>query len=140
MTIQEINKVLQEVRQAKTEVDLLLRQIEEMKEEAEAIRAITYDGIRVQSSPKNHLEETIIRIEERSEKLSAKIEAENEKIQIAVGLIQLVERPEAREALFRRYIWLQRTEMIARQMDYSTSHTYTLLHAGKAEISEKTGG
>ena len=33
MTIQEINKVLQEVRQAKTEVDLLLRQIEEMKEE-----------------------------------------------------------------------------------------------------------
>ena len=140
MTIQEINKVLQEVRQAKTEVDLLLRQIEEMKEEAEAIRAINYDGIRVQSSPKNHLEETIIRIEERSEKLAAKIDAEQEKLYAASRLISLCEKPETREVLTRRYIWQQRLYTIAHQMNYSERYIYKLSHDGKAEISEKTGG
>lgn len=140
MTKKEVRHVLCQVRSSRLESERLLREIQQIRAELTAVKAIRYDTIRVQTSPENALERLIIKLDDRTADLEARIEDEKRAIDAARGLIRTCTRPAAAEALTRRYIDGQRPEKIADAMAYSEKHVFTLIRQGIAEIAERSEG
>ena len=140
MTKREVRSVLNAVIVAKMETDHLITEIEEIREEMRTVKAIRYDIDRVQTTPTNPLEEAIIRLEERGEKLNRRLAVENEKLDKAERLIMLCSKPERRSILIQRYIARHGIQRIADDMNYDNSSVYRIIREAVAEIAAKTEG
>lgn len=95
---------LSAVHYARLDVKRLTEQIDALRESAGGLRAITYDGDKVQTSPENRLEETLARIDELEREFAEDLKDLYELIKRVENEIGQMENKTHAEILKRRYI------------------------------------
>lgn len=128
---------LNQVFRKNKSIDADLLEVQQLRSLAESIGAIDYAKDRVQSTPTNALENSIVKLMTLEEKINAEIdEYVDLKEEIRCKINQLSNDKE--QALLKmRYISLLTWEKIAVELDISIRYTYTLHGQALQSFTEK---
>ena len=121
---------LQKVRYIEDDIRREEEEISELRQMAEGVRAIVYSNEKVQSSTRDHLGDTVVKIMTHIEKLqkdTVRMHELREKIRM-----QIADMPDPihRQILFRHYLCGQRFETIASDLNYN--YQYIINAHGRA--------
>lgn len=125
MTIQEAKKELMVIKTYQ-------KDIESVEEEIEKYRAIatrmtqSFDSISVQTSPRNRLEESLIKIEEYTSRLSKILIELLEYKEKCLAVVERIELPTLRTVLLNYFFANNTLERTAEKMGHSYQWTYDL--------------
>ena len=95
---------LSKIRLYKWRAESLQKKCEELRVQAEGLKAITYDRDRVQTSPENRLEHTMLKLVDLENKYAAAIAKSHAAVQIRAQQIQKMDNPLYAEVLALRYV------------------------------------
>lgn len=101
MTAKEYLKKVHDMRRRQ---DRLLERLIELKEQAQGIKAITYDKDRVQTSPVNRFEELMVRLADLETRYAFAIARYNTEIQQIEAQIESLDNADYEEVLRLRYL------------------------------------
>lgn len=97
---------------------------------------IDYSADRIQSSPKNKLEEAAVKLSERMESLDNKIAEISLEIDDRIGSIERLSNDTHRILLFKRYVEYKTFEEISVEMGYVYNYTCNLHGDALSELSK----
>lgn len=118
------------------------RQLERLKERRKNLHldvsfgAINYDADRVQTTPKNKLEEAMVKLSDRIEYLDRKIAEISVEIDDRINSIELVGNVAYRDVLFKYYAEYKSFEQISVEMGYAYNYTCNLHGEALKELSK----
>lgn len=95
---------LRKVHDMRRRQDRLLERLIELKEQAQGIKAITYDKDRVQTSPVNRFEELMVRLADLETRYAFAIARYNTEIQQIEAQIESLDNADYEEVLRLRYL------------------------------------
>lgn len=95
---------LRKVHDMRRRQDRLLERLIELKEQAQGIKAITYDKDRVQTSPVNRFEELMVRLADLETRYAFAIARYNTEIQQIEAQIENLDNADYEEVLRLRYL------------------------------------
>lgn len=97
---------------------------------------IDYSADRIQTTPKNKLEEAAIRLSDRMQSLDKKIAEVSLEIDDRIGSIEKLSNDTHRSLLFKRYVEDKSFEEISVEMGYVYNYTCNLHGDALAELSK----
>lgn len=118
------------------------RQLERLKERRKNLHldvsfgAINYDADRVQTTPKNKLEEAMVKLSDRIEYLDRKIAEISVEIDDRINSIELIGNVAYRDVLFKYYAEYKSFEQISVEMGYAYNYTCNLHGEALKELSK----
>lgn len=98
--------------------------------------AIDYSADRVQSTPKNKLEEAAVRLSDRIERIDNEIKKVSIEIDDRIGSIEKLSDDNHKNILFKRYVEDKSFEEISVEMGYAYNYTCTLHGESLNELSK----
>lgn len=125
-----------------SEIKSKSRQLERLKERRKNLHldvtfgAINYDTDRVQITPKNKLEEAMIKLSDRIEYLDRKIAELSVEIDDRINSIESIKNSNYRDVLFKHYAEYKSFEQISVEMGYVYNYTCNLHGEALKELSE----
>lgn len=125
-----------------SEIKSKSRQLERLKERRKNLHldvtfgAINYDTDRVQTTPKNKLEEAMIKLSDRIEYLDRKIAELSVEIDDRINSIESIKNSNYRDVLFKHYAEYKSFEQISVEMGYVYNYTCNLHGEALKELSE----
>lgn len=133
------------VRDEAGEITSLTEQLINLKTEIEhkasGLRAITYDGIKVQTTPSDRMPDLLAELEERQRKLTEQISRLQKRRQQAIDMISSLDDSRERQVLMLYFIRCKgrkvRMEKVADKMSYSISRTYEIYSAAIKHLRSK---
>lgn len=123
-----IKAFLYSIRDETFEIKELQLRIEQLENSATGLRGISYDGLKVQTSPQDTMPDDVAEILKYKAKLSSKIASLNSRRQQAQDLIDRLTDSRERQVLDLYFLSEDRIGMntVARLMHYSERETYLL--------------
>lgn len=125
-----------------SEIKSKSRQLERLKERRKNLHldvtfgAINYDADRVQTTPKNKLEEAMVKLSDRIEYLDRKIAEISVEIDDRINSIESIKNSNYRDVLFKHYAEYKSFEQISVEMGYVYNYTCNLHGEALKELSE----
>ena len=125
-----------------SEIKTKRRHLERLKERRKNLHldvsfgAINYDADRVQSTPKNKLEEAVVRLSDRIESLDRQIAEISIEIDDRINSIESIDNGTYRDILFKHYAEYKSFEQISVEMGYVYNYTCNLHGEALKELSE----
>lgn len=125
-----------------SEIKSKSRQLERLKERRKNLHldvtfgAINYDVDRVQTTPKNKLEEAMVKLSDRIEYLDRKIAEISVEIDDRINSIESIKNSNYRDVLFKHYAEYKSFEQISVEMGYVYNYTCNLHGEALKELSE----
>lgn len=125
-----------------SEIKSKSRQLERLKERRKNLHldvsfgTINYDADRVQTTPKNKLEEAMVKLSDRIEYLDRKIAEISVEIDDRINSIELVDNVAYRDVLFKYYAEYKSFEQISVEMGYAYNYTCNLHGEALKELSK----
>ena len=125
-----------------SEIKSKSRQLERLKERRKNLHldvtfgAINYDADRVQTTPKNRLEEAMVKLSDRIEYLDRKIAELSVEIDDRINSIESIKNSNYRDVLFKHYAEYKSFEQISVEMGYVYNYTCNLHGEALKELSE----
>lgn len=125
-----------------SEIKYKNRQLERLKERRKNLHldvsfgAINYDADRVQSTPKNKLEEAMVRLSDRIESLDRQIAEISVEIDDRINSIESLSNGTYRDVLFKHYAEYKSFEQISVEMGYVYNYTCNLHGEALKELSQ----
>lgn len=125
-----------------SEIKSKSRQLERLKERRKNLHldvtfgAINYDADRVQTTPKNKLEEAMVKLSDRIEYLDRKIAELSVEIDDRINSIESIKNSNYRDVLFKHYAEYKSFEQISVEMGYVYNYTCNLHGEALKELSE----
>lgn len=125
-----------------SEIKSKSRQLERLKERRKNLHldvsfgTINYDADRVQTTPKNKLEEAMVKLSDRIEYLDRKIAEISVEIDDRINSIELVGNVAYRDVLFKYYAEYKSFEQISVEMGYAYNYTCNLHGEALKELSK----
>lgn len=125
-----------------SEIKSKSRQLERLKERRKNLHldvtfgAINYDADRVQTTPKNKLEEAMIKLSDRIEYFDRKIAELSVEIDDRINSIESIKNSNYRDVLFKHYAEYKSFEQISVEMGYVYNYTCNLHGEALKELSE----
>ena len=112
-------------------------QTQSIRETIETVRAVSYAGVKVKTTPKEHISDSVSRLEKAERELMSSAADLAEKKTEIMQRIHRISRPEYVELLYLRYVETMRWEAIAEKMSYSVQHIFKL-HRRALSVFTKT--
>lgn len=125
-----------------SEIKTKRRHLERLKERRKNLHldvsfgAINYDADRVQSTPKNKLEEAMVRLSDRIESLDRQIAEISVEIDDRINSIESIDNGTYRDILFKHYSEYKSFEQISVEMGYVYNYTCNLHGEALKELSQ----
>lgn len=125
-----------------SEIKYKNRQLERLKERRKNLHldvsfgAINYDADRVQSTPKNKLEEAMVKLSDRIESLDRQIAEISVEIDDRINSIESLSNGTYRDVLFKHYAEYKSFEQISIEMGYVYNYTCNLHGEALKELSQ----
>ena len=125
-----------------SEIKTKRRHLERLKERRKNLHldvsfgAINYDVDRVQSTPKNKLEEAMVRLSDRIESLDRQIAEISIEIDDRINSIESIDNGTYRDVLFKHYAEYKSFEQISVEMGYVYNYTCNLHGEALKELSQ----
>lgn len=125
-----------------SQIKIKSRQLERLKERRKNLHldvsfgAINYDADRVQSTPKNKLEEAMVRLSDRIESLDRQIAEISIEIDDRINSIESIDNGTYRDVLFKHYAEYKSFEQISVEMGYVYNYTCNLHGEALKELSQ----
>ena len=128
---------LSQIRALELTARILERKMEDLREQAAGLKAVAYDKDKVQSTPKNAFEETMVRLAETEAMYKKAIADHHQAVQTRTQQIGELEKPEHVKVLMLRYVDGLRYDDIAERMEYSTDWVKHLHQAALEEFERR---
>jgi hypothetical protein len=125
MTIRDVKQYLKEIKY-KQQYLQRLRQRRKAIHLDVSFGAIDYSADRVQSTPKNKLEEAMLKLSDRLERIDNDIAAVTIEIDDRISNIEKLPNEADRNILFKRYVENKTFEQISVEMGYTYNYTCNL--------------
>lgn len=124
----DIKEFLYSIRNEVSEIKELQLRIEDLENQAAGLKGISYDGVRVQTSPQDLMSSKIVEIMNYEEQLSSKIKELNLRRQKAQRMIDTLTDTRERQVLDLYFLSDSRMSMnaVARAISYSERETYLI--------------
>lgn len=124
----DIKEFLYSIRNEVSEIKELQLRIEDLENQAAGLKGISYDGVRVQTSPQDSMYSKIVEIMNYEEQLSSKIKELNLRRQKAQRMIDTLTDTRERQVLDLYFLSDSRMSMnaVARAISYSERETYLI--------------
>lgn len=124
----DIKEFLYSIRNEVSEIKELQLRIEDLENQAAGLKGISYDGVRVQTSPQDSMSSKIVEIMNYEEQLSSKIKELNLRRQKAQRMIDTLTDTRERQVLDLYFLSDSRMSMnaVARAISYSERETYLI--------------
>lgn len=124
----DIKAFLYSIRNEAFEIKELKLRIEDLENQATGLKGISYDGVRVQTSPQDSMSSKIVEIMNYEEQLSSKIKELNLRRQEAQRMIDTLTDTRERQVLDLYFLSDSRMSMnaVARAISYSERETYLI--------------
>lgn len=124
----DIKEFLYSIRNEAFEIKELKLRIEDLENQAAGLKGISYDGVRVQTSPQDSMSSKIVEIMNYEEQLSSKIKELNLRRQEAQRMIDTLTDTRERQVLDLYFLSDSRMSMnaVARAISYSERETYLI--------------
>ena len=125
-----------------SEIKTKRRHLERLKERRKNLHldvsfgAINYDADRVQSTPKNKLEEAMVRLSDRIESLDRQIAEISVEIDDRINSIESIDNGTYRDILFKHYSEYKSFEQISVEMGYVYNYTCNLHGEALKELTQ----
>lgn len=125
-----------------SEIKYKSRQLDRLRERRKNLHldvsfgAINYDADRVQSTPKNKMEEAMVKLSERMEYLDSKIAELSVEIDDRINSIESISNSNYRDVLFKHYAEYKSFEQISVEMGYVYNYTCNLHGEALKELSK----
>ena len=97
---------------------------------------IDYSADRIQTTPKNKLEEALVRLSDRMEQLDEKIAKVSLEIDDRISSIEKLSDEVFRNILFKRYVEDKSFEQISMELGYAYNYTCTIHGDALKELSK----
>lgn len=128
---------LKQIKAMKLKVSEKEEQAQSIRETIETVRAVSYAGAKVKTTPKEHISDSVSRLERAERELTTSATELVEKKTEIMQRIHRIDRPEYVELLYLRYVEAMRWETIAEKMSYSVQHIFKL-HRRALSVFAKT--
>ena len=135
MTIHEAKDYLKQIR-------VLRQYLQRLKERRASLHldvsfgGIDYSADRIQTTPKNKMEEAMVRLSERLEKIDNSIAKVSVDIDDRISSIEKLSTDTHRSILFKRYVEDKSFEVISVEMGYAYNYTCNLHGDALRELSK----
>ena len=135
MTIHEAKDYLREIK-------VLRQYLQRLKERRASLHldvsfgGIDYSADRIQTTPKNKMEEAMVRLSERLEKIDNSIAKVSVDIDDRISSIEKLGTDTHRSILFKRYVEDKSFEVISVEMGYAYNYTCNLHGDALRELSK----
>lgn len=131
-----------DVKEYLKEIKFKRQYLERLKERRASLHldvsfgGIDYSADRIQNSPKNKLEEAMIRLSDRLEKIDNSIAQVSVEIDDRIGCIERLNNNTHRDLLFKRYVEDETFEQISVELGYVYNYTCNLHGEALKELSK----
>lgn len=131
-----------DVKEYLKEIKFKRQYLERLKERRASLHldvsfgGIDYSADRIQNSPKNKLEEAMIRLSDRLEKIDNSIAQVSVEIDDRIGCIERLNNSTHRDLLFKRYVEDETFEQISIELGYVYNYTCNLHGEALKELSK----
>lgn len=131
-----------DVKEYLKEIKFKRQYLERLKERRASLHldvsfgGIDYSADRIQNSPKNKLEEAMIRLSDRLEKIDNSIAQVSVEIDDRIGCIERLNNSTHRDLLFKRYVEDETFEQISVELGYVYNYTCNLHGEALKELSK----
>lgn len=128
---------LSEIKKMRHDLEILRREAKDYHISFESIRGIDYSASKVQTSPKNNMEEAAWAMLQRHENVIKEIGRLTEEINRRLETIREMSRTEYSQILLKRYDEYESFEQIAVELHYNYNYTCTLHGEALQEIEKR---
>lgn len=135
MTIRDVKEYLKEIKYKQQYLERLKKRRASLHLDV-SFGGIDYSADRVQSTPKNKMEEAMIKLSERLEKIDNSIAKVGVEIDDRIGSIEKLSNDTHRSILFKRYVEDKSFEEISVEMGYVYNYTCNLHGDALNELSK----
>ena len=125
MTIKDVKEYLKEIKYKQQYLQRLKKRRKALHLDV-SFGAIDYSADRVQSTPKNKLEEAAVKLSERLERIDKDIAKVSIEIDDRISSIEKLPSEADRNILFKRYVEHKSFEQISAEMGYTYNYTCNL--------------
>lgn len=117
---------LQQIKLMEIKIGEKKMRMQSIRETINTVRAVNYTDVKVKEAPREHVSDSVSRLENAEQELmESAAELEEKKIEI-MKRIHRISRPEYVELLYLRYVEMMSWEAIAEKMCYSIQHLFKL--------------
>lgn len=135
MTIRDVKEYLMEIKYKQQYLERLKKRRASLHLDV-SFGGIDYSADRVQSTPKNKMEEAMVKLSERLEKIDNSIAKVGVEIDDRIGSIEKLSNDTHRSILFKRYVEDKSFEEISVEMGYVYNYTCNLHGDALNELSK----
>ena len=135
MTIHEAKDYLRQIKVLRQYLQRLMERRASLHLDV-SFGGIDYSADRIQSTPKNKMEEAMVRLSERLEKIDNSIAKVSVDIDDRISSIEKLNNDTHRSILFKRYVEDKSFEVISVEMGYAYNYTCNLHGDALRELSK----
>lgn len=135
MTVMEVKNYLREIKFKQQYLQRLRKRRKALHLDV-SFGGIDYAADRIQTTPKNKLEEAAVRLSDRMEQLDEKISKVSLEIDDRIGSIEKLSDENYRNVLFKRYAEDKSFEQISMELGYAYNYTCNIHGDALKELSK----
>jgi seryl-tRNA synthetase len=135
MTIRDVKEYLKGIKSYQQYLERLKKRRASLHLDV-SFGGIDYSADRIQSTPKNKMEEAMVRLSDRLEKLDNLIAKISVEIDDRISSIENLKNETHRNILFKRYVENKSFEVISIEMGYAYNYTCNLHGDALRELSK----
>lgn len=125
MTIGDVKQYLKEIKYKQQYLQRLKKRRESLHLDV-SFGGIDYSADRIQSTPKNKLEEAVVKLSDRLERIDNEVAKVSLEIDDRVKSIEMLSNDTYKNILFKRYVEDKSFEEISVELQYAYNYTCTL--------------
>ena len=119
------------------EKESIRKYISDLEEDASAVGGFDYSKPMVQTSPRNTMEEKIIKLADQTARFHTLVEIISEEVWEAEERLSQLSRPECAQAIRYRFIFRKRIGWIADEIGYTERQTKRIISDGLSEFEKR---
>lgn len=135
MTIGDVKQYLKEIKYKQQYLQRLKKRRESLHLDV-SFGGIDYSADRIQSAPKNKLEEAVVKLSDRLERIDNEVAKVSLEIDDRVKSIEMLSNDTYKNILFKRYVEDKSFEEISVELQYAYNYTCTLHGEALVDLSK----
>lgn len=135
MTIGDVKQYLKEIKYKQQYLQRLKKRRESLHLDV-SFGGIDYSADRIQSTPKNKLEEAVVKLSDRLERIDNEVAKVSLEIDDRVKSIEMLSNDTYKNILFKRYVEDKSFEEISVELQYAYNYTCTLHGEALVDLSK----
>ena len=135
MTIRDVKEYLKEIKYKQQYLQRLRKRRASLHLDV-SFGGIDYSADRIQSTPKNKLEEAVVKLSDRLERIDNEVAKVSLEIDDRVKSIEMLSNDTYKNILFKRYVEDKSFEEISVELQYAYNYTCTLHGEALVDLSK----